>query len=248
MYHTLHGLVLREVKFKEADKMLTVLTQEEGKISVRARGALRKSCRFAAASQQLVYSEMTVFENRGRLSLEEASVIEDFSALRENIVSFALGVYFSELLEAISDEDSPDPEMLRLGLNSLFALSREMYSPRLIKAAFELRAMCIAGYAPPLDCCAICGRTEFSAGLLDMVGGALLCPECAAAEGASGESVDAGVIAAMRHITDSDLKKIFSFTLGDEQTAVRLGRLTEKYTLLLLDRGFGALDYYKKLL
>ena len=248
MYHALHGLVLREVKFKEADKMLTVLTQEEGKISVRARGALRKSCRFAAASQQLVYSEMTVFENRGRFTLEEASVIEDFSALRENIVSFALGVYFAELMEVLSDEDSPDPEMLRLGLNSLFALSRQMYPTRLIKAAFELRAMCIAGYAPPLDGCSDCGRTDMPFGLLNMAEGTLLCPECAAETGTAGERVDADILAAMRHITGADLKRIFSFALREEQTAVQLGRLTERYTLLLLDRGFGALDYYKKLL
>jgi len=247
MYHTLHGLVLREVKFKEADKMLTVLTQEEGKLSLRARGALRKSCRFAAASQQLVYSEMTVFENRGRFAIEEASVIEDFSALRENITSFALGVYFAELMEVLSDEDSPDPEMLRLGLNSLYALSREMYPPKLIKAAFELRAMCIAGYAPPLDGCAECGR-PVQTGLLDLAGGALLCPECASVLGTAGESVDGDVLAAMQHITGADLKKIFSFALTDEQAVQRLCRLTEKYALLQLDRGFGALDYYKRLI
>lgn len=128
MHKTVHALVLREVKFKEADKMLTVLTQEEGKLSVRARGALRKSCRFAAASQHLVYSEMTLFFNKGRYTLVEASVIEDFSALRADFNALALASYFAELLEAVSDEDSPNPEVLRLGLNALYALSREAVS------------------------------------------------------------------------------------------------------------------------
>ena len=44
MFLTTRGLVLREVRYKEADKILTVLTQHEGKVTVRARGALRKGC------------------------------------------------------------------------------------------------------------------------------------------------------------------------------------------------------------
>lgn len=42
MYKTLHGLVLREVKYKESSKILTILTREEGKLTAEARGALRR--------------------------------------------------------------------------------------------------------------------------------------------------------------------------------------------------------------
>ena len=248
MYTTVHGLVLREVKFKEADKMLTVLTQEEGKLSVRARGALRKSCRFAAASQQLTYSEMTLFLNRGRYALEEASVVEDFSGLRENLEALALASYFAELLEAVSDEDSPEPELLRLGLNALFALSRGMYAPRLIKAAFELRAMCLSGYEPQLAYCEACGKVDITRGVLNPVGGTLLCADCAGRMEVGGEALDTSVLDAMRHIAGAELKRVFSFSIGDEDAARRLSRLCERYAAVQLDRGFGTLDYYKKLI
>ena len=59
MHRIVEGIVLRETDTKEADKILTVLTKSEGKISVIARGARRKNSRIAAASQLLVYSEMT---------------------------------------------------------------------------------------------------------------------------------------------------------------------------------------------
>ena len=49
MYLNTKALVLREVKYKDADKILTVLTADEGKLTVKARGALRKSCKYAAA-------------------------------------------------------------------------------------------------------------------------------------------------------------------------------------------------------
>ncbi len=248
MYKTVHALVLREVKFKEADKMLTVLTLEEGKLSVRARGALRKSCRFGAAAQQLAYSEMTLFVNRERCMLEEGSVIEDFSGLREDIAAFALGAYFAELLESVSDEDSPNPEVLRLGLNALYALSRGLYPLPLVKAAFELRLMCLSGYEPDLHGCSRCGEVDITQYRFDLAGGVLLCPDCAAAEGFEGVSLSSDALAAMRHVVRADLRRVFSFSLNDETASAEFCRVCENYTRVQLDRGFGTLDYYKRLL
>ena len=160
MFLTTRGLVLREVRYKEADKILTVLTQHEGKVTVRARGALRKGSRITAATQLLTYSDMTIFENRGRRTLNEASTVEEFLGLRADLGAFALGSYFAELLETVSAEEYPDPPVLQLGLNSLYALSRALCPPEQIKAVFELRLMCLAGYEPDLSCCAQCGAAE----------------------------------------------------------------------------------------
>ena len=114
MFLTTRGLVLREVRYKESDKILTVLTQHEGKVTVRARGALRKGSRITAATQLLTYSDMTIFENRGRRTLNEASTVEEFLGLRADLGAFALGSYFAELLETVSAEEYPDPPVLQL--------------------------------------------------------------------------------------------------------------------------------------
>ena len=124
MFTTTNALVLREVRYKEADRILTLLTSTDGKITVKARGALRKSSKTAAGTQQLTYSEMSLFGNRGKWTVNEAVVKEEFAGLREDIEAFALGSYFAECLEALSVEDQADPELLQLGLNSLFALFR----------------------------------------------------------------------------------------------------------------------------
>ena len=100
MYKTTRALVLREVKYKEADKILTILTEDEGKMTVKARGALRKSCRYGAAAQALSFSEMTLFGNAGKWSINEAETIEQFLPLRADIELLALGSYFVEVLEA----------------------------------------------------------------------------------------------------------------------------------------------------
>ena len=57
MYETMQALVLREVRYKESDRIINLLTRQHGKMSAKARGALRKGSKTAAATQQLTYSE-----------------------------------------------------------------------------------------------------------------------------------------------------------------------------------------------
>ena len=245
MYATTRGLVLREVKYKESDKILTVLTQDMGKITVGVRGALRKSSRVTAASQQLVFSEMTLFGRNGRWSMNEAETIEQFLGLRRDLGSFALGGYFAELLEAVSDEDSPNPEMLALGLNALFALSRGMHSPEHIKAVFELRLMCLAGYEPQLYGCGVCGNENIEDPLFSLNGGILHCRGCF--PGGAGVSMPLcrGSLDAMRHIVSAGAKRIFSFEL-DKPAAEELYDICEAYVPAQLGRSFGTLNYWKQ--
>ena len=215
MYKTVRGLVLREVKYKESSKMLTLLT-DEGKMAAEARGALRKGSRIGAASQQLCYSEMTVFENRGRRLITEAAVLEEFTGVRERWEDFALSAYIAEVLEAVALEGTGDPAMLRLGLNTLFALSRQLYPPEHIKAVFELRMLCLAGFTPVVERCSHCGAVTIEHPRLSLLGGAAHASE----------------------------KKIFSFTL-DESAARHFNAACENFTLTQLDRGFPTLDYWK---
>ena len=244
MYKTFHGLVLREVRYKESSKILTVLTEEEGKITAEARGALRKGSKFAASAQNLVWSEMTFFENRGRFILTEGSVLEDFAALRGDLAEYALGCYFAELLETVSDEDSPDSALLHLGLNALFALSRKLYPPEHIKAVFELRLMCLSGFAPMLDRCADCGSREPEQPRFSVYGSAVHCAGCAPAAPGKSLPLCADSLEAMRYVCVAAPRKIYSFTL-EEPAARRFYRVCEEYALAQLDRGFKTLDYWK---
>ena len=68
------GLVLRVTETKEADKILTVLTPDMGKILLIARGARRKNSRIAAASQLLAYSELTLYKRGNWHMLDERSI------------------------------------------------------------------------------------------------------------------------------------------------------------------------------
>lgn len=243
MFETTKALVLREVKYKEADRILTLLTSDNGKITAKARGALRKGSRTAAATQQLTWSDMTLFFNKGKWTVNEASVIEPFDGLKENIASFALGSYFAECVEALSVEDQKDPELLSLALNSLYALSRELHDPRKIKAAFELRLMALSGYLPSLERCAVCGAEQPEEPVLDLIDGRLFCRKCCCR--GSAVSLDGPSLAAMRYVLGAIPKQIFSFDLSGD-ALISFAFAAEQYLLTQTERSFGTLEYYKQ--
>lgn len=241
MDKTIKALVLREVKYKEADRILTVLT-EEGKLSMKAPGALRKTSKCSAATQQLTFSELTLYTRVGHWQVREGSVLEGFDGLRTDLEKLSLATYLAQVLEAVADEDVASPELLQLGLNSLFALSNSLAEDWLVKAVFELRLACLAGYAPELSGCMQCG--EFEGELyFDREQGGLKCRKC---RDYGSKPISEACLAAMRHVVSAPAKKIFSFTLTGD--AVReFSEICEKYLLTQLDRSFSSLDYYKSI-
>lgn len=249
MAHTVtRGLVLREVDYKESDKILTVLTESEGKRTVKASGCRRKNSPLAAASQLLVYSEMTLFDYQDRLSMKEANTLSEFRGVREDLWKLALGSYFAEVCEAVAEEGVSTPGLLSLILNSLYALDQLDRPPALVKAAFELKLCCLVGYEPLVDACAVCGRAEPEQPRLSLNQGVLHCARCREELGEEGVSLplDGASLAAVRHIVYGDPKKLFSFRLPQESLD-RFAGVGESFLLTQLERGFRTLDFYKGL-
>ncbi|MCL1819913.1 MAG: DNA repair protein RecO [Oscillospiraceae bacterium] len=151
MHKQTHALVLRETAYKDYDKMLTVLTPEDGKLSVLARGARRRGSPHIASSQLLAYSEYTLFVSKGRHTLDDSETIDLFFDLRQDIKSFSFGIYFAELLDAVCVENVPCADIFELALWGLNALGRSKRPAEIIKAAFELRLMSLSGFEPDLD-------------------------------------------------------------------------------------------------
>ncbi len=238
------ALILREVRFRESDRMLTVLTAENGKLSVAAHGALSRKSRMAAATQQLTYAELTLFEKNGRLTVREAVTKEGFPGLRMEIERLALASYFAECLEQFAGEDQPEPELMQLGLNCLYALSENLADRDRIKAAFELRLTAIEGYAPVESQCAVCGREEIRDPVFQAHAGGVVCRECRKA----GEYLPLGeaALAAMRHILLAPPKRLLAFQM-EETDRKRLSQIAEHWLLCCAERGFSTLEYYKKL-
>lgn len=246
MYLTTQGLVLRITAYNDADALLTLLTPNHGKLTVKARGLRRKNSPLTAPCQLLAYGEFTLFEYRSMYTINEANSIELFTPLRRDLQKLSLGTYFAQTAELLSQEDLPNPELLSLVLNCLYALSEMNISESLVKAVFELRSACLAGYAPDLYGCHRC-KNPFP-DRFDLTEGRLECSKCRdALSGGIRMPITAGMLNAMHYITTCEPKKLFSFSAG-EDTLAQLSTVTESYLTTKLERGFSTLDFYKSLL
>ena len=243
-YIVTKGIVLRETQTREADKILTLLTPDMGKLSVIARGVRRKNCRYAACAQTLVWSEWTLYQKGEWYYASEGSSIELFSGLRSDLNALALACYLAELTETVATEHTP--QLLRHLLNGLYALSALHKPAALVKPAFELKLLCLAGYEPLADSCAYCGRAEPEEPMLDVVQGVLRCTPCGAGESGLSMPLCPGSLAALRHIVYGDPKRLYSFTL-ESGALRRLSAAAEAFVAAQLERGFRSLDFYKNL-
>lgn len=246
MYLNTKGLVIRVTPYNDTDALLSVLTPEHGRLTVKARGLRRKNSPLIAPCQLLSFAEFTLFEYRNMYTINEAHAIELFSSLRKDLQKLSLGSYFAQAAETISQEDLPNPELLSLVLNCLFGLTKLNLPETMVKAVFELRSACLSGYTPDLYGCYRCGcdnpdRFDISEGRL----------ECVACRDPASTGlrmpVTPGILDAMRYICSCDSKKLFSFSASVE-TLEALSYITESYLSTQLERGFSALDFYKSLL
>lgn len=246
MYLNTKGLVLRITTYNDNDALLSILTPNYGKITVKARGLRRKNSPLIAPCQLLAYADFTLFEYRNMYTINEAHSVELFSALRKDLLKLSLGTYFAQAAETMSQEDLPNPELLSLVLNCLHALSKLDVPLTLIKAVFELRSACLSGYTPDLFGCYRCGCDDPDR--FDISEGRLECAKCRNPESSGLRMpITPGVLDAMRYIYGCDSRKLFSFRVS-EDTVERLSSVTESYLSTQLERGFSTLDFYKSLL
>lgn len=245
MYLTIQAIVLRVTDYNDRDALLTVLSKNHGKLTIKARGLRRKNSPLVAPCQLLAFGEFTLFEYKGQYTINEAQSLELFSPLRRDLIKLSLGTYFAQAAEVISQEDIPNPELQSLLLNCLYAVSKFQMPEMKIKAVFELRAACLAGYMPDLFGCHNCGnqypdRFDISEGLLE-------CHKCRSTGGGIRMPVSQGVLEAMRYICLCEPRRLLSFEIGTENLEL-LSNLTEAYLTTQLERGFSTLDFYKSLL
>lgn len=246
MYLTVRGLVLRITDYNDRDTLVTLLTADHGRMTVKARGLRRKNSPLIGPCQLLAYGEYTLFEYRGMYTINEAASLELFRDLRKSLSKLSLGTYMAQVCEVISQEDLPSPELLSLLLNCLYGLSKLDVSEAMVKSVFEFRCACLAGYMPELQGCISCGnpmpeRFDVSAGHLE-------CVRCRSRESDGIRMpVTQGLLSALRYIAFCDSKRLFSFSLSEDVMEM-LSQLTETYLITQLERSFSTLDFYKSLL
>ena len=254
MTSEVRGLVIRTVDIKETDRLVTIFTEEHGAITALARGARSLKSRKLAATMQFCYGKYILYKQGDKLWIKEAELIESFFDIRATIEGLALANYIAEVLSFVTVEQAEE-DLLRLSLNSLYAISTGKYDVEKIKAAFEIRAVSILGFMPNILSCHLCDEKggDF---FFDIMGGVIECRAChdkrAKARIESEDPHESHILCilsegakiALGYCIYSPLERIFSFNISGDDMRL-FSKAAEEYILNQLERSYKSLDFYK---
>lgn len=254
------GLVVRTTDYGERDRILSLFTNELGLITVTANGSRSLKSRSLVATELFCYSRFVLTKRADRYTVKEVELIESFFDLRSDVAKIALAGYACEVLSHVGTENMPEPDLLRLCLNTLYAIAKEKAPNAQIKGAFEMRAASILGFMPELSVCSDCGE-EGEDVVLDVMNGAVRCASCRRdaedypqlpAEDGEHATVlcllTASARAALYYVLCCPLEKILSFRLDNDADIESFSYAAETYLLNHLERSFKNLEFYKTLL
>ena len=242
----INGIVIREIKTRESDKIITVLSKEAGVIEIYVKGAMRLKNRFHSAVGLFTYSEFVLHESRSSqlYQINEATPKHIFHELSYNVEYLALAMYMSELVREVNVPDDMNNEILRLFLNTLHMLISKKWTVALCKAAFEMRLMCNTGFRPNLVGCKRCAKYETDMFFFDAENGQIVCPDCLKEYDNGYYMAEMPVIMALRYLVYADLEKMFTFNLTGTYRK-QLSAICERYVLEHTKFEYKTLDFFK---
>lgn len=254
MLREVKGLVIRTVDIKESDRLVTIFTEEMGAVTALARGARSHKSRKMSSTMQFCYGSFVLYEQGDKNWIKEAELIESFFDIRQTIEGLALANYIAEILSDVTVEEA-ERELLRLSLNSLYAIASGKYSLDKIKAVFEIRTASIIGFMPDVLACHLCGERggDF---FFDIMGGIIECRCCRERaaklriehpdphEAHIVSILSEGAKIALGYSVHSPIERIFSFNISDEDMRL-FSHASEEYLLNQIGHSFRSLEFYK---
>ncbi|MGH3087099.1 MAG: DNA repair protein RecO [Rubrobacteraceae bacterium] len=175
------GIVLRSIRYGEADRILDLYTRDAGLVSAIAKGIRRTKSKFGARLEPLSCVEFMAYRGRTLDTLTQAETLRSFHKIREDLVRFEATARMVGYVRSLSGGDEADRRVFNLLYHALDALESRSSGFEAMEAAFGLKLAILAGYAPQLDSCVGCdaelGSAEKALRFAPDLGG-VLCDGC----------------------------------------------------------------------
>ncbi|MHB8659437.1 MAG: DNA repair protein RecO [Solirubrobacteraceae bacterium] len=175
------AIVLRSIRYGEADRILHLYTPGFGRISAIAKGARRAHSRFGARLEPFFRIRAVMREGRGELyTITGVDTVAAYAPLREHAATLDAAARACDAVSRLFETDDPHPEVFALLANQLALLSSGPCHARPANGlAFRLKLLLAAGIVPQLGACASCGEREHLQGFSAAAGG-IVCGSCEA--------------------------------------------------------------------
>jgi DNA repair protein RecO (recombination protein O) len=175
------AIVLRSIRYGEADRVLHLYTPQRGRVSAIAKGVRRAKSRFGGRLEPFFRLQLVLYEGRSDLlTVTSAETLAGHRRLREDGPALDAAARACDAVGRLFDDGDPHSGVYHLLANELALLDAEpARAGRANALAFRLKLLLAAGFAPQLAACASCGEREHLAGFSGAAGG-VVCTACEA--------------------------------------------------------------------
>jgi len=240
-YLKLKGIVCKITEYKEADKILTLLTYEKGKVQVIAKGVKKKGAALSHAARLFYCGEFECVCKNNMPILTGAAMIQDFFDLTNSIETLYYASHFLDVCSCFIQAEQPSGDIMSLLLNSLYLLMKSNSDPLLLTCILHFRMSAIEGAAPVTDFCVECNKPlddNCTLGFSSEQDGVTCCK--------NGKAISGAVYQAINHICTADSSKIFFLSIPKTDLPV-LYEISCKYIEKIAGRHFEILERIEEL-
>jgi len=218
------AVVLRSIRFGEADRVLHLYTAERGRVGAMAKGVRRVRSRLGGRLEPLSRVRLVLHEGRGELcTVSQADTVHPHPSLRERRGSLERATQACDAVLRLLDSGEPNRPAYNLLCNELALLdSNPGAATRAQALSFRAKLLLAAGFAPELGSCAACGETEHLGAFSPSAGG-VVCAGCEAGSFPLGPEAHAFLAAALaRPLSESPAAPEPALSLADRALAETL--------------------------
>jgi DNA repair protein RecO (recombination protein O) len=182
------AVVLRSIRYAEADRVLHLYTADRGRVGAVAKGVRRVRSRLGGRLEPLTRVRLVLHQGRGELcTVTQVDTVHPHAALRERRDSLERGVQACDAVLRLFDSSEANRPAYNLLCNQLALLDADPAAAgRAHALAFRMKLLLAAGFAPELTACATCGAAEHLSGFSPSAGG-VVCSGCEAGSFALGQ-------------------------------------------------------------
>jgi len=198
------GVVLRTYKLGEADRIVVLLTEANGKVRAVAKGVRKTKSKFGARLEPMSHVRLLLYKGRELDIVSQAESVEPLAPMLRDLDRASQGLAVLEAADQMALEREPNPTLYRMVVGVLRTIA-ERRSPMVVPA-FYWKLLSAEGLRPQLDACVRCGEDESHPGTellaFDLNEGGVLCRSCR-----SGGPISAPALALLRDVLNGRLNE-----------------------------------------
>lgn len=152
------ALVLRTHDIGEADRIITMLSRNHGKVRAVAKGVRKTASRFGARVEPFSHVDIQIYRGKTLDTISQVDTLAQYGrTIGRDYDAYTAASAIVEFADLLNDDEATDIQLFTLLHGALHAIASKMHPPQLVVYSYILRSMLVAGWGFAIDECASCG-------------------------------------------------------------------------------------------